>query len=171
LSQGVCHDQWACNQSPPYGSNGANYWSADLFDGTWSTDAGAPIYATLYSWVQVRQTSGQIGVRYGSTTSGAGTGHYNGHGRLGSIPSGVTPNTVVQPGQVIMKMGNTGTTDAHLHYEIRQMANVNTWESAFNGLCAKHFINKVMQNQNPYPFTLAWSSGYGGFNSCKGLVS
>lgn len=173
LTQGVCHDQWACDQSPPYGSNSANFWSVDLFDSQqWNTQNGSPIYATNFGLVQNTSTSGTVGVRYGGVLSGAGYGYYNGHGRLGSVPAGISAGQPVQPGQIIMKMGDTGSTNgAHLHFEIRYMSNVTSWTTNFNGYCGKHYINKLMQNAAPYPYTLAWATGWGGFNNCKGLTS
>lgn len=173
LQNGICHDQWACNTTPPTGSNTTNYWSVDLFDSTWQSQNGSVIYATNYNTVQATNTSGSVSVRYGTALSGAGHGYYNGHGRLGSIFSGVSVGQPVSPGQAIMKMGDTGTTagNGHLHFEVRYMNNVTQWSSNFNGMCGKHYINKMMNNVSPYPLTLGWSTGFGGINNCKGLTS
>jgi murein DD-endopeptidase MepM/ murein hydrolase activator NlpD len=181
LQQGVCHDQWACNQTPPYGSNDANYWSVDLFDfAQWQSQGGSPIYSTIGGVVQtVNYGSSQnprgvsVSVRYGWTQTGSGHGWYNGHGRLGSIPSGVSTGQPVQAGQTIMKMGDTGTSagNGHLHFEIRYMVNVASWSTNFNGMCGKHWINKIMGNIYPYPLTMGWTTAYGGINNCKGETS
>ena len=72
-----------------------------------------------------------------------------------------------------MKMGDTGTTagNYHLHFEIRYMVDVTKWTQNFNGYCAKHYLNKAMAGVNPEPLTLAWSTAYGGLNTCLGTTS
>ena len=72
-----------------------------------------------------------------------------------------------------MKMGDTGTTagNFHLHFEIRYMLSVATWKYNFNGYCSKHYLNKALANQDPGALTLAWSSAYGGHNTCLGTTS
>jgi len=139
-----------------------------------------PSYAANYDFVQKIQygsssnpRGSSVGIRYGGVQTGPGYGTYNGHGRLGSINGNLNIGSPVTPGMAIMKMGDTGTSagNGHLHFEIRYMIDVQNWTSPFNGYCGKHYINKIMQDAAPFPYTIAWTNQYGGLNSCLGVTS
>jgi hypothetical protein len=178
LSAGVCHDA-GCTAAQPFNVNQLNFFSVDLFDSTWDDPGGAPIYATTYGVVQSTQKftsnprTNSTSIRYGNVSSGQGYGYYNGHGAQGSV--GPSVGDILSPGQVIMKMGDTGTSvgNAHLHFEIRELVSVTQWSVNFTGYCAKHYINKLMNNASVFPYTLAATDAFGGvrFNNCKGLTS
>lgn len=150
LTVNVCHGG-PCNQTT--GSDSNNWWSVDLFDGAQGTNS--PILATRSGVVQSISNRNNgvngngnpaTGIRYGSAGSTNVYGYYNGHGVSGSIPAKFITGAAVAPGEVIMKMGSTGTNTHHLHFEIRFLANVGTWNSSFSGYCGKQYINRIKQN-------------------------
>lgn len=173
LGQGACHGgESACASMS--GSNASNYWSVDLYD---SGVADSPVFSTFGGVVKAVQLTGtpagsRVSVRHGNVFAGSGFGNDYGHGKSGSVPSSIFVGQVTTPGVMLMKMGQTGTLNGiHLHFEIRYMANVGTWASNFNGYCAKHYLNKARNNLNPEPLTLAWSTAYGGHNTCLAPTS
>lgn len=147
MDYGVCH-HGACNAPLE------RFWAVDLFAG------GSP-GQNEYAWEAGTVTES------GVTAAAPGWGNHiifgwdwasafsffrtlYAHGN--SMAAGTGVGQYVTTGQLVMKMGNTGTTDVHLHFDSRVLALFSPWgdealtTGTYTAYCARMMLQAVNTN-------------------------